>query len=51
MYFSAGSEQIYDVLIIGMKIPMNFAKFGWHKRTFCGEKVEKAVNQSKSDRL
>ena len=28
-----------------------FAKFGRQKRTFCGEKEEKAVSQIKSDRL
>ena len=28
-----------------------FAKFGRQKRTFCGEKEEKAVSPTKSDRL
>ena len=31
--------------------PKRFAKFGWHKRTFCGKIEEKAVSQIKSGRL
>ena len=26
--------------------PKRFARFGWHKRTFCGRKEEKAVSQT-----